>query len=67
MTDLELRQKGASVLLQNLGSVEAQRFITLLLREPFDYTEWCKPLFAGHTIEEISSAAMANRTMLADE
>jgi len=67
MTDLELRQKGVNLLLSSLGSVEAERFITLLLREPFDYTEWRKPLFQDRSIPEISSAAMANRRMLAGE
>jgi hypothetical protein len=29
-----------NVLIKNLGVVEAERFISLVLKEPFDYTEW---------------------------
>ena len=57
MTDSEIRSKGAAALVESLGAVEAERFITLILREPFDYTQWRKSLFEGRTIEEISSAA----------
>jgi hypothetical protein len=42
--------------------VEAERFITLVLREPFDYTNWQKSLWVGQSVEEISRAAMELRT-----
>lgn len=57
MTDSEIRSKGAAALVESLGAVEAERFITLILREPFDYTQWRKSLFHGRSIEEISAAA----------
>ncbi|MDR0311472.1 MAG: hypothetical protein LBJ21_07790 [Acidobacteriota bacterium] len=38
-----LRREGFRVLSENLGLVEIERFVTLLLRErPTDYTEWRK-------------------------
>jgi hypothetical protein len=61
ITDSELRHKGVSVLLDSLGDVEAERFITLLLREPFDYTIWRQPLFEDRELGEISAAAAALR------
>ena len=39
-TDTEVRVRGFNALVEALGSVEAERFIVLLLREPFDYTQW---------------------------
>ena len=48
------------ILLENLGAVETERFIALLLREPFDYTEWRMNLFVDMTVEEISQRAMEN-------
>ena len=30
------------MLINNLGMVEAERFIMLIQREPFDYTKWQK-------------------------
>jgi len=64
MTDTEIRIKGADALRNSLGMVEAERFISLILREPFDYTKWRQDLFEDSTIEEVSAAAMRlrNRT-----
>ena len=60
-TDAEIRVHGFRVLLDGLGAVEAEKFITLILREPFDYTKWQKHLWGGKDIAEISTAAMKSR------
>ena len=50
---------GMDALIQRLGTVGAERFITLIIREPFDYTKWRREhLFEGMTVEEISEDAM---------
>lgn len=41
-TDNETKLKGIEALISLLGEVQAQRFVSLNLREPFDYTEWQK-------------------------
>ncbi|MCL1865391.1 MAG: hypothetical protein FWF73_06220 [Spirochaetes bacterium] len=47
------------VLIEELGDVNAERFISVLLRESFDYTEWRKNnLCVGMNVEEISKSAM---------
>jgi len=61
LTENEIKIKGMQILAQKMGKVEAERFISLLLREPFDYTKWQKKLFADLTVEEISHLAMKNR------
>ena len=61
MTDTELKIKGFNTLVDTLGEVGAERFITLILREPFDYTKWQKNLWENRSIEEISRAAMQQR------
>ena len=61
ITDTEIKREGLKALSQSLGQVEAERFITLLLREPFDYAQWQETLFEGKSIEEISNAASALR------
>jgi len=58
MTDTVLRNEGIKVLTQNLGKVEAERFISLIIREPFDYTKWQQNLFDDMSIEELSKKAM---------
>ncbi len=65
MTDTEIRVEGVRALTTTLGAVEAERFIALILREPFDYTRWQKKLFSQRSVTEISSAAMEQR--LAEE
>jgi hypothetical protein len=61
ITDTEIRTSGLRILTENLGTVEAERFISLIQREPIDYTEWQKNLFEDRSIEEISEAAMKLR------
>ena len=45
LTDTLLRCEGMNLLADHLGIVEAERFVTLIQREPFDYTEWRRRLF----------------------
>jgi hypothetical protein len=61
MTDTEIKVLGLKTLSDSLGQVEAERFISLILREPFDYTLWRQPLFEDASIEAISQAAMTHR------
>jgi hypothetical protein len=57
-TEKVLRKKGMEVLIDKLGRVEAERFISLIIREPFDYTEWQRDLFDEMTVKELSNEAM---------
>jgi len=61
MTDTELRLQGITVLTQTLGGVEAERFVALIQREPFDYTKWRQDKWNDLSIDEISERAMALR------
>jgi hypothetical protein len=61
ITDAEIKLKGLSVLIQALGEVDAERFIMLLNREPFNYTEWQKEILSGMNVNEISKRAMEMR------
>jgi hypothetical protein len=62
ITDSEIRQNGIKALIENLGLVEAERFITLLRREPFDYTEWRRGLWKEKSVRELSKEAMRFRS-----
>ena len=59
ITDTEIKIKGLQILTELLGDVEAERFIALIQREPFDYTKWRQGLDEDLSIEEISQKAMA--------
>jgi len=44
-SDTVLRDEGMRILAEQLGLEEAERFIALMRREPFDYTQWRKGLY----------------------
>jgi hypothetical protein len=56
--EMELRSEGMKILIDRLENVEAERFISLIIREPFDYTEWQRDLFNDMTVKELSRLAM---------
>jgi len=58
ITDSEIRKRGMDALIKHLGEVEAERFITLIIREPFDYTQWQRDLWPDTGLEESSKKAM---------
>ena len=57
MTDSELKAMGVDILFDKLGIVEAERFISILLRQPFDYTAWRQTAFGGESFQELYSHA----------
>jgi hypothetical protein len=57
ITDTEIKIKGFEVLVNTFGKVDAERFISLIMREPFDYTKWQRNLWEGKTATQINQAA----------
>jgi hypothetical protein len=45
------------LLTEKFGMVDAERFIALIIKEPFDYTVWHRGQFRGMSVREISRAA----------
>ncbi|MCP4692691.1 MAG: hypothetical protein GY859_31915 [Desulfobacterales bacterium] len=58
ITDTEIKVKGFQILTEYLGKIEAERFVALIQREPFDYTKWQRDLWKDKTVEELSKEAM---------
>lgn len=58
-TDSVVRVEGMRILLDNLGRVDAERFVSLMIREPFDYTVWRSRL----QNENISLRELSHRAM----
>jgi len=56
--DTVLKNEGMKVLATHLGLVKAERFISLMIREPFDYTEWQRELYKDVPLEDFLAAAM---------
>lgn len=53
----EIMSKGMKCLTEQMGIIEAERFISILMREKFDYTKWQREYFDGKSQEEISNEA----------
>lgn len=49
------------LLISTEREVHAEKIITLILREPFNYTEWQRDLWNDKSVEEISTMAMQRR------
>lgn len=63
-SDTEIRIKGMEALLKELGDVDAEKFIKLLIQEPFDYTRWQRDLWKEEDVEELSRKAEAHHKKL---
>lgn len=63
-TDTLIKSEGMKILTEHLGKVEAERFIALIIREPFDYARWQTNLWQDRTVKEVSEAAMNYRKNL---
>ena len=56
--DAILKNEGMRILAEQLGLVNAERFITLMIREPFDYTEWQRDLYKDVPLDDFLKNAM---------
>ena len=65
-SDTVLKNEGMKILATHLGLVKAERFISLMIREPFDYTEWQRNLYKDISLDDFSKEAMAFRLSRTD-
>lgn len=56
-TEAEVMQLGMDCLIKTLGIIDTERFISKLLRERFDYTEWRKNYFADVDLQTFLNEA----------
>lgn len=62
LTDTEIKRKGLKILIEKLGDVDAEKFISLINKEPFDYTQWQSSLWSDQTVDQVSEKAMDYRS-----
>jgi len=60
-TDIELRSDGMKLLRSQLGLVESERFLTLMLREPFDYTKWRQTEWSDKSVSTLAEKSRRQR------
>jgi hypothetical protein len=51
--DTEIRVKGMKALIEALGPVDSTRFVSLALREPFDYQKWRIEEFENESLDPL--------------
>jgi len=56
-TDSIIMYEGMKALRGKLDIVESEKFISLILRENFDYTEWQRDIWKDKSVDEIFYAA----------
>jgi len=54
-----IRKEGMESLIKTLGVLETEIFISSLLRDSFDYTEWQREYFSNVTLNDFLSNALA--------
>ena len=63
-----IEKKGIDALVRELGNVDAERFINLAIKEPFDYTEWRQNnIHDDISIKDLSKEAMETENKYANQ
>jgi hypothetical protein len=62
-----LRREGMELLRNNLGLIDSARFIDIITRDKFDYTEWRRNLGKDKTLYEIYIDAVEFAKKLKEE
>ena len=57
-TEAEVRQNAMNCLIKHLGIIDTERFISSLLRERFDYTEWRQKNLVDMDLETLNKEAV---------
>ncbi len=66
---VEILNRGMQCLTEQMGIIEAEHFVSTIIREKFDYTKWQREYFDAKTPEEISEEASCfekNRPFISD-
>ena len=53
----EIMNRGMKCLTEHMGVLEAEEFISVIIREKFDYTKWQREYFDMKAPEDISTEA----------
>lgn len=60
-SEIDIAYDGMSILIEKMGMVEAEKFISIIHNNSFDYTQWRQKLWAGKTVRELSREALDYR------
>lgn len=58
MSNAEIMDRGINCLIEKLGTVNAERFISVLIQEKFDYTKWQRDRFDKMSSDDFNNEAV---------
>ena len=58
--EIDVKTQGMRALIQALGEVEAERFVSLVQREQFDYTVWRQNALPDLSVQQLHDLAQAH-------
>lgn len=59
ISNMEIMNRGMNCLLEKLGVIETEQFISAIIREKFDYTKWQQQRFDNMSSDEFQEKAVA--------
>ena len=65
ISDNELTVRDMNLLKEEFGPVDAERFVYVMTRDGFDYTEWQRNLFKGETVRSLGEKMRAFKPLTA--
>jgi len=65
ISDNELTVRGMNLLKEEFGPVDAERFVYVMTRDGFDYTEWQRDLFKGESVRSLGEKMRAFKPLTA--
>jgi hypothetical protein len=57
-TTTTIMNEGINCLVERLGIIETEIFISQIIREPFDYTKWQSKHYANMSVSELNNLAV---------
>ena len=57
-TTATIMNDGMNCLVERLGIIETEIFISQIIREPFDYTKWQREHYANMSVSELNKKAI---------
>jgi len=57
-TTATIMKEGINCLVERLGVIETEIFISQLIKEPLDYTKWQREHYAGMSVNELNKKAV---------
>ena len=57
VNDTVLKNSVVNFLIEKFGIIQTERFISLIIKEPFDYTQWQRDLYSDMTVDMLFTEA----------